>query len=259
VSPRWGVKVNRQSDAPTRSTMAARRRARYADAERTSLRAFVVQFWAGFHKLLGGNEMETNPYQSPKSSAVLSPGGYGSPAQPRRPTAVTVFGVLNLVFGIFGIIGTLASLAMFTMPSNVNIPNPILDLMANNAVYRTFIQVSLALGAVAVIVLIVAGVGLLRMKPMGRILSNCYGVYAILGGIVGMIVNFMFIVQPLLEQAGTARSGPAQAGAIGGIIGGTFGGLLGLIYPVLLLIFINRRNVVEALRRGSGTAGNVEM
>jgi hypothetical protein len=137
---------------------------------------------------------------------------------------------------------------LFGMQQNPNVRNPVLDLMAENPGYRLFNQVSLGLGFIATIVLIIAGVGLLQSKSFGRTLSIGYGIYALLSGIVGLIASYVFLIQPLLERAQAAGGGPEQAGAIGGMIGGLFGGCLGLVYPILLLIFMCRRNVAEALK-----------
>ena len=41
-------------------------------------------------------------------------------------------------------------------------------------------------------------------------------------------------------------------GAFGGLIGGIIGGLGSMVYPILLLVFMTSRVVVEAFRR-SGT------
>jgi hypothetical protein len=97
------------------------------------------------------------------------------------------------------------------------------------------------------LVLLAAGIGLLHLKPWARILSMAYAIYAILFGILGMVVNFIFMIQPMLEQA-RQQQGPEAAGAIGGAVGGTIGGCFGLIYPVLLLIFMTRPKVVAAFR-----------
>jgi hypothetical protein len=52
---------------------------------------------------------------------------------------------------------------------------------------------------------------------------------------------------PLLQQA-SEMSGPEQAGVMGGAIGGVMGGCFGLIYPILLLFFMMRPNVVAAFQ-----------
>jgi len=127
-------------------------------------------------------------------------------------------------------------------------PNPVFELMEENQAYYVFTMVTMALGFVATVVLGLGGFGLLKMLAWGRHLSIGYAVYAIIAGIVGMIANWVWLIGPLMERANAAGGGPEQAGAIGGIIGGAFGGCIGLIYPVLLLIFMMRPNVVQAFR-----------
>jgi hypothetical protein len=62
-----------------------------------------------------------------------------------------------------------------------------------------------------------------------------------------MIVNFIFLVRPMLEQAQNQR-GPEAAGAIGGAAGGMIGGCFGLVYPIILLIFMFRPTLAAAFR-----------
>jgi hypothetical protein len=57
----------------------------------------------------------------------------------------------------------------------------------------------------------------------------------------------VFLVGPLLEQASHSQ-GPAAMGAAGGAIGGLAGSCFGLIYPIVLLVFMFRKNVVDYLR-----------
>jgi hypothetical protein len=183
-----------------------------------------------------------SPYQSPLAARPASP------TTGTRPTSVTVFGVLNLVFAALGLcglcFGVIPLLAMQSIPNQP--PNPVLELLQENQAYYVFTIVSMALGFVATVALGLAGYGLLNMRPWGRHLSIVYAVYAIIAGIVGMIANWIWLIGPLMEQAGAAGAGPEQAGAVGGAVGGMFGGCIGMIYPVLLLIFMTRPNVVQA-------------
>jgi hypothetical protein len=188
--------------------------------------------------------MQSSPFQSP---GEIPPGVY-VPTKPVRPASVVVFGILNLVFGLLGLCGMAGSAAMFfALPQDVRVRNPVLELLASSPGYRLFTQVTVGLGFIATIVLIAAGIGLLQTKSFGRTLSIGYSIYAILSGIIGLVVTFVFLVRPLLEQAQAPGRGPEQAGAIGGMIGGLFGGCLGMVYPIVLLIFMCRRNVAEAL------------
>ena len=78
-----------------------------------------------------------------------------------------------------------------------------------------FMKVSVLLGLVVCVVLVLAGVGLLRLRPWGRHLSIGYAVYAIIAGIVGLAINGYFLL-PLLEKASRMPAGPEQAGLLGG-------------------------------------------
>jgi hypothetical protein len=161
----------------------------------------------------------SNPYEPPRSSPGFSPSL--PPGASPRPTAATVFGVLNMVFAALGLCGLLMSAAVWT-----------------------FTIVSLGLGFVATIVLAISGIGLLQLRPWGRYLAIGYSLFAIIQAVVGTIVNWVFLVAPMMERAGEA--GVQGQAAMGAAIGGVLGGCIGLIYPVLLLIFMYRPNMIAA-------------
>jgi len=163
----------------------------------------------------------------------------------QRPTSVTVFGILNIVFAAFGIFGLIGSIILFLMPVGSN--NPVIKIMHENPAYAAWLKICIPLGLLRCAALLAAGIGLLRLKSWARILSIVYAIFAVVFDILAMVINFFFIIQPMLEQA-RQQHGPETAGAIGGAIGGTIGGCFGLIYPVLLLIFMLRPNVVAAFR-----------
>ena len=163
----------------------------------------------------------------------------------QRPTSVTVFGVLNIVFAALGIFGLIGSIILFLIPVGSN--NPVIKIMHENPAYAAWLKICIPLGLLRCAALLAAGIGLLRLKSWARILSIVYAIYAVVFDILAVVINFFFIIQPMLEQA-RQQHGPEAVGAIGGAIGGTIGGCFGLIYPVLLLIFMLRPNVVAAFR-----------
>ena len=194
--------------------------------------------------------MSNNPYQPPSQfSEPLS--GQTFAAGSQKPTAATVFGILNLLFGGLGLCGIVMTAAIMLVPLNPQMTkdNPALQLMEESAVYRTFTQVGLVLGFFATVVLIVAGIGLLTFRPYGRTLSIGYGIYAVVANVLGTIINVVYVFPALLEKANAAGGGPAAAGTYAGIFGGLFGTCLGLIYPVLLLYFMFRPNMVAAFKK----------
>jgi hypothetical protein len=163
----------------------------------------------------------------------------------QRPTSVTVFGILNIVFAAIGLFGLLATIALFAATANTN--NPMVEIMRENPAFAGWMKINTILGGVACVVLLAAGIGLLMLKEWARKLSIGYAIYAIVFGLVGMVLMFIFVTRPMMEKASQAQ-GPEAAGAIGGVIGGSIGGCLGLIYPIFLLIFMLRPNVVAAFR-----------
>jgi len=163
----------------------------------------------------------------------------------KRPTSVTVFGILNIVFAVIGLFGLVASIVMMKMPASSN--NPVVRIMQENQALATWVKISIPLGLLSCGALLAAGIGLLFLKPWARVLSIAYGFYSIAFGILGIVLNFLFLFRPLLEEA-RQQNGPEAAGAIGGAIGGTFGGCFGLIYPVVLLIFMCRPAIASAFR-----------
>jgi hypothetical protein len=168
-----------------------------------------------------------------------------------RPTAVTVFGILNIVFAVFGVVGVFASVMLFAAVGTDS-KNPVVQIIHNNALFADWMKVSIVLGLVVSAALLVAGIGLLKLKPWARLVSIAYAIYGVVMVVVGGVVNYFFLVQPLLAQAHT-QPGPAAAAAIGGAIGGTLGSCFGLIYPVLLLIFMLRADVKAAFGPAAGS------
>ena len=164
----------------------------------------------------------------------------------QRPTSVTVFAILNLVFAALGVFGLIGSLTLLTTVNAGN--NPVVKIMQDNPGYKTWIMASIPLGLAACIVLLASGIGLLSLKPWARWLAIGYAIYGILSCIIGMVLNYMFLVRPLLEQAQRAR-GPEAAALAGGAVGGVIGGCLGLIYPFVLLFFMLHPKVAAAFRR----------
>jgi hypothetical protein len=160
----------------------------------------------------------------------------------QRPTAVTVFGVLNLVFGGLGLLCTPISLIMLFYQAQQG--NPMSRILDENAAYRVYLIAAAVAGVLAALVLIAAGIGLLQMKSWARLTSIGYAIFGIVTGVVAIIVNVVFIFGPMMTQA--RDGGPEAAAAIGGLVGGMAGGCFGLVYPILLLIFMTRPKIRNA-------------
>jgi hypothetical protein len=189
--------------------------------------------------------MSTNPYQPP--AEVIEP---FDPSHPARPTAVTVFGILNLLFGAFGVCCLGFSAAAMFIPfgpemSRDNVP---LQLMEESPLYRNFNRAEMVLGIAASIVLIVAGIGLLRLRPWGRKLAIGYGIYSVATDVIASIINLGFVF-PILFQKAESASGIAMAAVWIALFSGIAATVCGLTYAGLLLYFMYRPNVVAAFNK----------
>ncbi len=141
----------------------------------------------------------------------------------QRPISVTIFGILNIGFGSFDLLFALFS--MVVLPG-MNMANPLLKQMHDTL----WTKITMPLDGIAAVVLLAAGIGLLLSQNWARIVSIIDGIYSILASIVGGIVTL---------NSGT--SGIMMIVSLIGCIGS-------LVYPILLIIFMMRPNVVAALK-----------
>jgi len=160
-----------------------------------------------------------------------------------RPGSVTAFGILNIAFAVLGVFGLLGTIALFSM-TGTSI-NPVVKIMRESPALATWLKLSIPLGLLSCGVLLAAGIGLLRLENWGRKLSIGYAIYGIIFSTIGLVMNFIFLLGPLLEEA-SRKQGPEAAGAFGGAVGGSIGGCFGLIYPILLLVFMTRPKILAA-------------
>jgi len=186
-----------------------------------------------------------NPYVPPQSSPDPVP---LAPVKGSRPASVSAFGVLNIVFGAMGVVCTPFSVLSLFMPQPAAAPaNPMVELMKGET-YRAFLIGSAALGWVASAVLLAAGIGLLNERSWGRKFSIGYGVYAIVATVIHGGANIVFLIMPLLEASKQQNSPEMNAALVMAIFAAVIS-LVGLIYPILLLIFMTRPRVVAFLDR----------
>jgi hypothetical protein len=146
-----------------------------------------------------------------------------------RPTSLTVFGVLSIVFGSLGLICTPVNLvSMRMLPSTQALTDG----------YRAWMVASGVFGLLVSAVLLAVGIGLLRRRAWARTGAIAYGICAIVFSLVGIGMNCLMIRDGVF--------GTEEAQIIGGYIGTVAGGLFGLIFPIVLIIFMTRPRIVAA-------------
>ena len=185
-------------------------------------------------------ENAPNPFESPTSSeATAAPPGL--PAGAKRPASPMVFGVIALVFSTLGFLGSIAGAVMnFAMETNPEQQ----EMMQRMGQTEAYMIVTMAIGLVICAVEAAAGVQLVRYKLSGRLLFNVYAALVVVTTIGNSIYTFPKLMS-IIPQAGGPEASVASGVVVGSVI---FGTLITLVFPVLGLIFLNRRGVVDSLR-----------
>jgi len=165
----------------------------------------------------------------------------------KRPTIVTVFGVIGIVMFAFGLCGFSMSVPMMMVEAGKPAANPAYQPLADSAGLALYFKIALPIALVASVLLLVASIGLLKLKPWARTLTIGYAVYALVAGAIGAIVSFAVYMPALSKMAEQQKDPAMRTGMIvGGYVGGCMGGVIGLAWPVLLLWFAQRPVVREA-------------
>ena len=173
--------------------------------------------------------METKP-------SLQVPNPYTVVHDEPKPASIKVFGILNIVFGAMGIVGSVMGMTFFIFIQSTEFAQEIRSMMEaqNIESYWTFMQFSSCFGGILSLLLLACGVGLLLGQNWGRNGSLGYAAIQTLYTLVSTVLSMSMMKheESLIFNAG----------------GATCGVLLALIYPICIMIFLTRPNIVEALK-----------
>lgn len=172
-----------------------------------------------------------------------------APPQSGRPSTLTAIAVLAIAMGALGLLSL--PLSILYMATGWKAAGPAGPALWANETFRTYTLVSFPLGTVLSVLYIVAGVGLLRLRPWAWGLTIGLIVFAMLSQVINACV--------MLPQMGTLLSAsmpPMPQGAPDlsfmlpfMYVGVGIGVLIGLAVMTILLVLLTRPNVRGAFRR----------
>jgi hypothetical protein len=196
----------------------------------------------------------------------------------KRPTPVTVIAVLNLVFGGIGLAcylcvgaGILLLVMAFEQAAaqdpKIRDLKEVLDSMSRHVPSLIpFTVGNLIFSLVMTILLVVSGIGLLRMQGWARVLSIFVAVATILEQIAGLVYRFT-VLNPGLQawQREFLAKHPGaviQENPLGGQLSSAVGEILGIVlqltYSIVLLVIMFTPTVVAAFRAPEPGYGPLE-
>jgi hypothetical protein len=183
---------------------------------------------------------------------------YYTPQASPRPTSVTVLAIIGIIWGAlqllcnaFGIFGLLMLDQLTAAGGGAN---PMADAMKDSPGLMPILIGAVVVRLVLSLVLLAGSIGALSLKAWGRsaMLGYAWGivVVTILETIVGLTMTLPAVkkhlpADPQLQQTMMAQ----QYGSV------LCGPILGLIYPVFVLVYMNKPHVKAAFAGTGGTTG----
>ena len=186
-----------------------------------------------------------NPYSSPNPIVDDE-----APQVVRKspPLAGIIFGVLHILYGLSMLLcnGISGLVFVVKLPAEMVEGNAGMDAMAN-PFFRLYSQCGIVASMISGVIFIVAGVGLLRLRPFGRRLSIWVALLEYFLLLLSVVLNGIYLLPLLLKQINTLPSGtPEQMGALIALISVSIGVVFSALYPTLVLFCMTRPKMVAA-------------
>ena len=182
-----------------------------------------------------------------------------------EPKAIKIFGILHVIFGIFGAFAFLSSAVQLLM-GDVLIKlqsggdEDLFQLQKGmQDQLRSTTIITLVLSLVVTILILRAGIQLLRKKRTAAKASTMYSLVAIGVNVIALVLTLIYTIPALngyfddfVEKVGGGVSNPQLESIMGWVktiigIGGVILPFLYSIYPVLSLVVLKKKNVTDFL------------
>lgn len=166
------------------------------------------------------------------------------PTPASKPLSLTVVGILNLVFGVIGLLTTATSYKLYSTPLETQ-AGLLPDLLRHDPFYASCMRILIIPSTLMVLAQVVSGIGLFQAREGARRLAIFCGIYGVLAGIVVGWLTVEHLMPFTIEETLKTVKEPAVAEMTRSIarVSGIVGAALGLLYPVLVIIFLRRKKV----------------
>jgi hypothetical protein len=163
-----------------------------------------------------------------------------------RPTSVTVLAVIGIIWAVLVLLCNVIGV----LPFVTGFANQVADEIRANPPLLTWTIIGTVLRVLAALALLAGSIAALRLRNWGRQLMIAYAVVAILAAFVelGFWVKYQM---PKLEQQAVGKPPGFVAGQRVGFVVG-FAAVS--VYPVLVLILMNKANLRAAFAGGGTTS-----
>ena len=173
-------------------------------------------------------------------------------AETGQPQSVKVFGIMHVLLAVYGFGATALGIitAMVGNPIYQFLPKSpeLAKQMALEAQMQDKMMVAtviaLVLTAVTAVLILIAGIKLLKKRSSGLVWSNRYAWTSLAGKVVTLILTFLYTI-PAMREMAVDPALPAAAQSVMKstmTIGAVIGVLATCIYPILTLVLLNRPN-----------------
>lgn len=152
-----------------------------------------------------------------------------SPTSASPPGVIKVFGILNIVFGALALLCSPFSLLMIPFVSKQ---------LGNDGFMTKWLFLSAIIGIAGGAVMLASGVGLCKLRPWARQLAVYYSIFACLISVLNSLIT-------VTHMPGVGPNPEAQRAAT--VIGAIFGVVIAWTYNILLIYFLSKQAVKEAL------------